>query len=210
MPTKVEYIFDFEGLANLFKVFQMKERTLNVKEVTALISLGTQGKTDAEALKKALAHIPKEGISNYKLDAVLKEMSFPYFDLKFREYGEFMAIISGEKAENKLSFEEMIVLLASAPRSVNSLDQIYSAGVYTRGALAMHSLRLKVGDEKFFAIVKNYFKEYKNSHANSNDFEAIATKVSGKNLDDFFKVWLEDKLIPDIPEYGLYKKDYDN
>ncbi len=197
-----------EGLANLFKVFQMKERTLNVKEVTALITLGTEGKTDAEELKKALAHIPKKGISSYKLDSVLKEVNFPYFDLTFKEYGEFIDIISGEKSENKFSFEEMIVLLASPPRSVNSLDQIYSAGAYTRGALAIHSLRLEVGDEKFFAILKAYFKQYKNSHADSSDFEALATQVSGENLNDFFKVWLEDKLIPDMPAYGLYKKNY--
>ena len=98
--------------------------------------------------------------------------------------------------------------LGQAPRDVHTLSQIYSSGVYARGALAMHALRIKVGDIKFFNILQTYFKRYKNSHANSTDFEAIATEVSGENLDNFFKVWLEDKLIPDIPKYGLYKKNY--
>jgi len=198
------------GLAELFKAFQTKERMMNAKEVTALIELGTKGKTDAQELKKALAHIHKEGISNYKLDVVLNEMSFPYFDLTFNQYSKFSDIIDGKTDNKSFDFEKLIANLASAPRSVSSLDQIYSAGVYTRGALAMHSLRLKVGDEKFFAILKEYFKRYKNSHAGSNDFEAIATQVSGENLDNFFKAWLEERLIPDMPEYGLFKKDYAN
>jgi len=105
---------------------------------------------------------------------------------------------------------ELVAMLGEAPRDVHSLDQIYSSGVYSRGALAIHALRTKVGDEKFFNIIQSYFKKYKNSHANSIDFEAIATEVSGENLDDFFHSWLEAKLIPDIPEYGIYKKNYAN
>jgi hypothetical protein len=176
--------------------------------VTKLIDMGTKGKTEAESLKRALAHIPKEGISSYKLDAVFNEMSFPYFDLTFNNYVDFMGIISGEKPNNSISFDDLVAALGEAPRDVQTLSQIYSSGVYSRGALAMHALRIKVGDTTFFNILRAYFKRYKNAHANSIDFEAIATEVSGENLDDFFKAWLEDKLIPDIPKYGLYKKNY--
>jgi aminopeptidase N len=88
------------------------------------------------------------------------------------------------------------------------MEQIYSSGVYARGALAIHALRTKVGDATFFKILQSYFKRYKNSHANSVDFENIAKEISGKNLDEFFHDWLEGKMIPDIPEYGLFKKNY--
>ena len=44
--------------------------------------------------------------------------------------------------------------------------------------------------------------------ADSADFERLAKEVSGQNLDAFFTAWLEDPLIPDMPEYGLYKEDY--
>ena len=119
-----------------------------------------------------------------------------------------MNILSGKPSDNSISFEDLVANLGEAPRDVHSMAQIYSSGVYARGALAMHALRIKVGDTTFFNIVRAYFKRYKNSHANSIDFEAIATEVSGENLDNFFKAWLEDKLIPDIPKYGLYKKNY--
>ena len=195
-------------MSKMLKAFEMKERLLSRKEVTKLIDMGTKGKTEAEVLKRALAHIPKEGISSYKLDAVFKELSFPYFDLTFNKYVDFMNILSGQPSDNSISFEDLVAALGEAPRDVQTLSQIYSSGVYSRGALAMHALRIKVGDTTFFNILRAYFKRYKNSHANSIDFEAIATEVSGENLDDFFKAWLEDKLIPDIPKYGLYKKNY--
>jgi len=198
-----------EGLSKLFKAFEFKERKLTKEEVSKLISLGSKGKEkNKKALHKALSHITEDGISNYKLDVVFNEMSFPYFNLTFPQFGTFMDIISGNPSSKEIPFETVIKGLASAPRDVHSLDQIYSSGVYTRGALAMHSLRIQIGDKKFFLLLQTYFKIYKNHHANSNDFEALATKITGENLDFFFKSWLEDKIIPDMPKYGLYKKNY--
>ena len=198
-----------KGLGELLQAFEIKERILSTKEVEKLILLGTKEKTNSEELKQALAMVPEKGISSFKLDEVFAKVSFKMFKLTIKEYGQFMSICNGEtpKADAR-SFEDFVGLLALAPRKVNSLEDIYGGGTYTRGALAMHSLRLKVGDEKFFSILQTYFKRYKNSHADSDDFEAIATEVSGQNLDSFFKAWLEEKLIPDMPEYGLFKKDY--
>ena len=76
------------------------------------------------------------------------------------------------------------------------------------GALAMHALRLRVGDDTFFEILRTYFKRFGGGTASSDDFIAIAKEVSGKNLDGFFTAWLEDAVIPDMPELGLFKKDY--
>jgi aminopeptidase N len=197
-----------ENLSRMFKAFEIKERKLNKEEVKRLIALGTKGKTDKTALKKALAHVPKEGLSNYKVEVAFKEMDFPYFDLTFNQYAIFMNTLSGKPTDNTISFEDLVANLGEAPRAVNSMEQIYSSGVYARGALAIHALRTKVGDATFFKILQSYFKRYKNSHANSVDFENIAKEISGKNLDNFFHAWLEGKMIPDIPEYGLYKKDY--
>ena len=197
-----------ENLSKMFKAFEIKERKLNKEEVKKLIELGTKGKTDKTALKKALAHVPKEGISNYKVEVAFKEMDFPYFDLTFNQYAIFINTLSGKPNDNTISFEDLVANLGEAPRAVNSMEQIYSSGVYARGALAIHALRTKVGDATFFKILQSYFKRYKNSHANSVDFENIAKEISGKNLDNFFHAWLEGKMIPDIPEYGLFKKNY--
>jgi len=198
-----------KGLGQLLQAFEIKERLLSKKEVQKLIRLGTKGKTNAEELKQALALVPVKGISSYKLDEVLAKVSFKVFKLTLKEYTQFMSICNGKTPEaDPVSFEDFVSLLALAPRKVDSLDNIYGGGTYTRGALAMHSLRLKVEDETFFSILQTYLKRYKNSNAGSDDFEKIAAEVSGQNLGSFFKAWLEERLIPDMPEYGLYKKDY--
>jgi len=196
------------GLGKVFKIFEVKDKNLTAKQVETLINFGTKGKTDTKELKTALALVPTTGISIFKLDPIFTEISFKNFKLRFAEYINFMAIVDDRSNNDSRPFDEVIALIASAPENVNTLDQIYSSGVYTRGALAIHALRIKVGDEKFFSILKAYFKRFKNSDAGSKEFTTLANEVSGENLDTFFKQWLEDKMLPDIPEYGLYKETY--
>jgi aminopeptidase N len=75
--------------------------------------------------------------------------------------------------------------------------------VYVRGGLTLHALRLEVGDEVFFKILKTYFERYKNGNATTDDFIAVAEKVSGKDLTKFFDGWLYSEKIPPIPALGL-------
>lgn len=82
-------------------------------------------------------------------------------------------------------------------------DDLFNGGVYVRGGLTLHALRLEVGDETFFEILKTYFAMYKNSNATTDDFIAVAEKVSDKELDEFFDLWLNDEALPPMPEMGL-------
>ena len=79
-------------------------------------------------------------------------------------------------------------------------NQLFNGGVYFRGALALHALRLEVGDEAFFEILRTYHEQYKGSNATTEDFIAIAESVSGKDLQELFDNWLYDEEIPPIPE----------
>lgn len=59
---------------------------------------------------------------------------------------------------------------------------------YAKGATALHNLRFELqSDTLFFNILKAYQQKFKNSFAATNDFEAVAQQVSGKNLTNFFK-----------------------
>jgi aminopeptidase N len=82
-------------------------------------------------------------------------------------------------------------------------DDLFNGGVYVRGGLTLHALRLEVGDEAFFEILKTYFAMYKNSNATTDDFIAVAEKVSDKELDELFDLWLYDEALPPMPEMGL-------
>lgn len=82
-------------------------------------------------------------------------------------------------------------------------DRIFNTGVYYRGALTLHALRLTTGDETFFEILRAYYDRYRDSSARTSDFTALAEEVSGRELDDLFDAWLYDARVPDIPEMDL-------
>ena len=82
-------------------------------------------------------------------------------------------------------------------------NDLFNSSVYEWGGLTLHALRLQVGDEAFFKILKTYHDRYKNGNATTKDFIAVAEEVSGKDLGDFFNSWLYSGKLPPIPELGL-------
>jgi aminopeptidase N len=82
-------------------------------------------------------------------------------------------------------------------------DNLFNAGVYYWGALGLHALRLEVGDEVFFQILKTYHEQYKGRNAATSDFIAVAEDLSGKDLTSFFDSWLYSEELAPIPELGL-------
>ena len=82
-------------------------------------------------------------------------------------------------------------------------DQLFNAGVYYWGALGLHALRLEVGDEAFFEILKTYHERFAGGNARTVDFIAVAEEVSGKELSDFFDRWLYSEELAPIPELEL-------
>jgi aminopeptidase N len=82
-------------------------------------------------------------------------------------------------------------------------DNLFNGGVYLRGGLTLHALRVAVGDETFFRILQTYGERYKYSNASTADFIGVAEEISGQDLGDFFDGWLYAKQVPAIPEMNL-------
>ncbi|MCC7445820.1 MAG: M1 family metallopeptidase [Anaerolineae bacterium] len=80
-----------------------------------------------------------------------------------------------------------------------SADRLFDQGVYYRGGLTLHALRLKVGDEAFFRIMRTYADRYRNSNASTADFINVAQSISGQDLDAFFNAWLHEPELPALP-----------
>ena len=78
-------------------------------------------------------------------------------------------------------------------------DQLFSTAVYARGALTLHALRTTVGDDTFFAILREWTKKYRYGTATTEDFIAVAESVSGRPLGDFFAAWLDGDAVPPLP-----------
>ena len=74
--------------------------------------------------------------------------------------------------------------------STSDLMDLLNANSYQKGSWVLHMLRQQVGNDVFQKIISNYYNQYKGSNADTRDFQAVAEKVSGKNLDAFFQQWL--------------------
>lgn len=85
---------------------------------------------------------------------------------------------------------------------------IFSQNVNLRGALTLHALRLRVGDEVFFEILRTYSEDFRYSNATSLDFFNIAEDISQEKLEDLFEAWLYQQKIPDIQEMELFRSKY--
>jgi len=67
---------------------------------------------------------------------------------------------------------------------------LFHGAVYDRGAMALHALRLAVGDEDFFTILRTWTTDKKYGTGTIQDFIALSEQVSGHQLDDLFQQWL--------------------
>lgn len=80
---------------------------------------------------------------------------------------------------------------------------LFNGGVYIRGAWVLHALRLRVGDETFFDILRTYYDRFKYGNATTADFIGVAEEISGEQLDELFEGWLYADTVPDVPEMNL-------
>jgi aminopeptidase N len=82
-------------------------------------------------------------------------------------------------------------------------DDLFIRNVYDRGALTLHALRLRLGDERFFELLRTYHERFRYGNASTADFINLAEEISGQTLGEFFQAWLYETAVPAIPEMGL-------
>ena len=68
--------------------------------------------------------------------------------------------------------------------------------LYNRGPLVLHMLRTYIGDDAFFAVLREFLKRANNGMVTTEDFEATASDVLGSDLTWFFDQWIRQGGIP--------------
>jgi aminopeptidase N len=86
--------------------------------------------------------------------------------------------------------------LWSVPPAAPGRNGLFGRSVYERGAMTLHALRKKVGDARFFAILRAWTAEHRHGNATTPQFIALAERVSGMSLHRLFQVWLYDRGRP--------------
>ncbi|HKP13931.1 MAG TPA: M1 family metallopeptidase [Blastocatellia bacterium] len=75
-----------------------------------------------------------------------------------------------------------------------------TGAVYRKGAWALHMLRHLMGDERFFAALKDYRQRFAFANASTADFEQVCEAHYGERLDWFFQQWI---YAPGRPVYKV-------
>lgn len=78
-------------------------------------------------------------------------------------------------------------------------DLMFDDRVYKRGALLLHALRLTVGDDRFFLLLRTWVERYRYGSVTSEMFESLAAEVTAEPLDDLFDAWLRRRPLPGLP-----------
>jgi aminopeptidase N len=70
-----------------------------------------------------------------------------------------------------------------------AIADLFSDPVYVRGAMTVQALLNEVGEPAFRQILLSWFGQF-GGHGTTPEFIALAERISGQQLDDFFDVWL--------------------
>jgi aminopeptidase N len=76
------------------------------------------------------------------------------------------------------------------PGNPGTAANLFNGTIYNRGAMTLQALRQKVGDKAFFDILQAWATQNRYGNVTTPQFIALAERVSGLDLDQFFHVWL--------------------
>jgi aminopeptidase N len=62
--------------------------------------------------------------------------------------------------------------------------------------MTLQALRLRIGDEAFFRLLKEWVRRNAGGNVTTERFIALAERVSGRQLDGFFRTWLYGRKKP--------------
>ncbi|MER5643189.1 M1 family metallopeptidase [Streptosporangium sp. NPDC002524] len=77
--------------------------------------------------------------------------------------------------------------------------RLFDDRIYRRGALTLHALRRTVGDEPFFALLREWTAGHRHGTVTTGAFTALAAQRTTRPLDKLFAAWLQDRRLPALP-----------
>lgn len=118
-------------------------------------------------------------------------------------FATYFAALFIEKHDGEEAFREYLQAAAqryfnyekqrSAPlhdTETQDLMDLLNPNNYEKGALVLHMLRKRLGDEAFFRGLRSFYLAHREGNATTEDLKAALEKSSGKNLRTFFARWI--------------------
>ncbi|MFD8704067.1 M1 family metallopeptidase [Kitasatospora sp. NPDC059648] len=94
-------------------------------------------------------------------------------------------------------------LLAGLPQDLRLGDPgrrlMFDDRLYQRGGLAVHALRLALGEDAFFAVLRDWTEVNRHGVVATSDLLAHASRYTAVPLGPLFEAWLERPELPPLP-----------
>ena len=176
------------------------DATISAEVAASLARLLLGGSMSSAALDAYIARFPRADLTGEELVALIGVLPFETTRLQGADLRALVALF--DPFWRNAGGAILPVSRFFPPGNV-SPDDLFNSGVYWRGALTLHALRLRVGDEAFFAILRAYYDRFRYGNATIADFIAVSEEIAGQPLGELFDAWLYHPALPDLPEMGL-------
>ncbi|GAB3665312.1 M1 family metallopeptidase [Nocardioides korecus] len=81
-------------------------------------------------------------------------------------------------------------------------ELMFDDRVYKRGALLLHALRLELGDEAFFEVLRSWVSQHAHGTVTTDLFAEHLAQETDLDVDDLLEAWLAQELLPELPSAG--------
>lgn len=92
--------------------------------------------------------------------------------------------------------------LVSSPQNLLLADpgprDMFDDRVYKRGAITLHVLRTTIGDEKFFALLRDWTNRHRHGTVVTDDFTGLAANYAEVSLHPLWNAWLFSTEVPPL------------
>jgi aminopeptidase N len=134
-------------------------------------------------------------------DVWLSEGFASYFTLLFIEhaYGrdEFQAGLRDSR-NTVVAFDAKSPNYRVVHDQLSDMSQVTSAMTYQKGAWVLHMLRESMGDDRFWAGIRDYYRTHRDGSASTAEFQEAMERAAGRDLRAFFAQWLFRGGIPHL------------
>ncbi|MGQ9897420.1 MAG: M1 family metallopeptidase [Acidobacteriota bacterium] len=119
-------------------------------------------------------------------------------DVEFRE-------LVRDFLERALAFESQSSL-RRAPAEIDDQSAAYRSIMFYKGAFVFRMLRVLLGDESFFRLLRTCYAQYLGRNIGLGDFENLASQIAGQDLRWFFALWVDSTGVPEfVSDYKILR-----
>jgi aminopeptidase N len=79
---------------------------------------------------------------------------------------------------------------------LSDMGSVLNWFVFAKGAWVLHMLRGLIGTDAFWDGIREYYALYRDRNASTSEFRQVMERVSGRDLEWFFRQWLNGGGVP--------------